>query len=40
MGRINWTFFLGSSGYSSYAGEVSKAPENLVNRNFHADEPN
>lgn len=23
-------------GYSSYAGEVSKAPENLVNRNFHA----
>lgn len=27
-------------GYSSYAGEVSKAPENLVSRNFHADEPN
>ena len=27
-------------GYSSYAGEVSKAPENLVNRNFRADEPN
>lgn len=27
-------------GYSSYAGEVSKAPENIVNRNFHADEPN
>lgn len=27
-------------GYSSYAGEVSKAPENLVNRDFHADEPN
>ena len=27
-------------GYSSYAGGVSKAPENLVNRNFHADEPN
>ena len=26
--------------YSSYAGEVSKAPENLRNRNFHADEPN
>ena len=21
-------------------GEVYKAPENLVNRNFHADEPN
>lgn len=38
--RINWTFFQGSSGYSSYAGEVYKAPENLVNRNFHADEPN
>ena len=27
-------------GYSSYAGEVSKAPENLVNRKFRADEPN
>jgi putative transposase len=27
-------------GYSSYAGEVSKAPDNLVNRDFHADEPN
>ena len=27
-------------GYSSYAGEVSKAPENLVNRRFRADEPN
>ena len=27
-------------GYSSYAGKVSKAPENLRNRNFHADEPN
>ena len=27
-------------GYSSYVGEVSKAPENLVSRNFHADEPN
>lgn len=26
-------------GYSSYAGEVSKAPDNLVNRDFHADEP-
>lgn len=26
--------------WSSYAGEISKAPENLVNRNFHADEPN
>lgn len=25
--------------YSSYAGEVSKAPENLVNRDFHADAP-
>ena len=24
-------------GYSSYAGEVSKAPENLVNRRFRAD---
>lgn len=27
-------------GYSFYAGEVSKAPENLVNRKFRADEPN
>ena len=26
-------------GYSSYAGEVSEAPENLVKRNFHADAP-
>ena len=27
-------------GYSSYAGEISKAPNNLVKRNFHADRPN
>lgn len=27
-------------GYSSYAGEVSEAPENLVKRDFHADAPN
>ncbi len=27
-------------GYSSYAGEVSKAPPNLVRRNFRAPEPN
>ncbi len=27
-------------GYSSYAGEVSEAPENLVNRRFRADAPN
>ena len=26
-------------GYSSYAGEVSKAPENLVGRDFHAPGP-
>ena len=26
-------------GWSSYAGEVSKAPANLVARNFHADAP-
>lgn len=26
--------------YSSYAGEVSEAPENLVGRDFHADAPN
>lgn len=26
--------------WSSYAGEISEAPENLVERDFHADEPN
>ena len=26
--------------YSSYRGEISEAPENLVKRNFHADDPN
>ena len=26
--------------YSSYKGEISDAPENLVKRNFHADAPN
>lgn len=26
--------------YSSYAGEISEAPGNLVNRDFHADRPN
>lgn len=26
--------------YSSYAGETTKAPDNLVKRNFHADKPN
>ncbi len=26
--------------YSSYIGEVSQAPENLINRNFHAEKPN
>lgn len=26
--------------YSSYKGEISDAPENLVKRNFHADGPN
>lgn len=26
--------------YSSYAGEISEAPKNLVNRDFHADVPN
>lgn len=25
---------------ASYQGELSMAPENLVNRNFHADKPN
>lgn len=27
-------------GYSSYKGEISKAPEDLVKRNFHAKRPN
>ena len=27
-------------GYSSYVGEVSSAPDNLVRRDFHADAPN
>jgi putative transposase len=26
--------------YSSYIGEISKAAENLINRNFHSDKPN
>ena len=26
--------------YSSYKGEITEAPENLVGRNFHADAPN
>lgn len=26
--------------YSSYMGEISKAAENLINRNFHSDKPN
>jgi len=26
--------------YSSYRGEISPAPENIINRNFHADAPN
>lgn len=26
--------------YCSYQGEVSPAPDNLVNKNFHADKPN
>ena len=26
--------------YNFYQGELSMAPENLVNRNFHADKPN
>lgn len=27
-------------GWSSYEGEISKAPRNLVNRDFHAEHPN
>lgn len=26
--------------YGSYKGEISEAPENLVARDFHADDPN
>ena len=26
--------------YSSYKGEITPAPENLINRDFHADKPN
>ncbi|MBM6842318.1 IS3 family transposase, partial [[Clostridium] spiroforme] len=26
--------------YSSYRGEITKAAENLINRNFHSDKPN
>ncbi|MFI3313172.1 MAG: IS3 family transposase [Eubacteriales bacterium] len=26
--------------FSSYVGEIDEAPENLVKRNFHADDPN
>ena len=26
--------------YGSYLGEISPAPENLINRDFHADIPN
>lgn len=26
--------------YSSYKGEISPAPENIINRDFHADTPN
>ena len=26
--------------YNSYRGELSEAPENLINRDFHADKPN
>jgi putative transposase len=32
--------FKSSRRYSSYKGEVSKAPDNIVNRDFHADQPN
>ena len=28
------------SKYNSYKGEISEAPENLVQRNFHAEKPN
>ena len=26
--------------YSSYMGEITKASENLINKDFHADRPN
>ena len=32
--------FKSAKRYSSYKGELTRAPENLVNRDFHADRPN
>ena len=32
--------FKSAKRYSSYKGELIQAPENLVNRDFHADGPN
>lgn len=32
--------FKSAKRYSSYKGELTRAPENLVNRDFHADGPN
>ena len=32
--------FKSAKRYSSYKGELTKAPKNLVNRDFHAERPN
>ena len=32
--------FRSAKRYSSYKGELTKAPKNLVNRDFHAERPN
>lgn len=32
--------FKSANRYSSYKGELTKAPKNLVNRDFHAERPN
>lgn len=31
---------LGRRRYRSYIGEISPAPHNIINRDFHADTPN
>ena len=32
--------FKSAKRYSSYKGELTKAPKNLANRDFHAERPN
>ena len=40
MERCSKSSVIISRHWSSYAGEISEAPENLVRRDFHADAPN